>query len=133
MPTPTSQEASVSQADNSSISDAIEIYFASMYESSADKVRQVFHEDAKITGYMQGHLVELSVSDFADSVASQLPSAAEKKEPKLLEIESIQVAGETAVARVRDGYLGLIFLDTLSFLKIDERWVIYNKLFHIEG
>ena len=33
MPTLISQEASVSQADNNSISDAIETYFASMYES----------------------------------------------------------------------------------------------------
>ncbi|MBT3424984.1 MAG: nuclear transport factor 2 family protein [Gammaproteobacteria bacterium] len=115
------------------ISETIEIYFASMYESSADKVKQVFHEDAKITGYMQNQLMELSVLQFADSVAGQLPSAAEKKESKLLEIASIEVAGATAVARVRDGYLGLIFLDTLSLLKIGERWVIYNKLFHIES
>lgn len=122
----------MAQTEENLISETIEIYFASMHESSADKVRQVFHEDAKITGYMQNQLVELSVSQFADSVAGQLPSAAEKKEPKLLEIASIEVAGATAVARVRDGYLGLIFLDTLSLLKIDDRWVIYNKLFHIE-
>ena len=46
------------------------------------KVRQVFHKDAKITGYMQGSLMEQSVDSFAKFVASQTPSAAEKNEEK---------------------------------------------------
>ena len=119
--------------DKNKISEAIQLYFDSMYESSEDKVRQVFHENAKITGYMQGKLLEQSVDNFATFVASQIPSAAEKKEEKLLETLSIEIAGSTAVARVRDGYIGMVFQDTLSFLKIDDDWVIYNKLFHVES
>jgi len=45
---------------------------------------------------------------------------------------SIEIAGETAVARIRDVYLGLTFLDSLSFLKMNDSWTIYNKLFHVE-
>ena len=102
-------------------------------ESSEEKVRKVFHKDAKITGYMQGNLMEQSVDTFAKFVASQSPSAAEKNEEKLLETLSVEIAGSTAVARVRDGYIGMIFQDTLSFLKIGDDWVIYNKLFHVES
>ena len=119
--------------DQNKISEAIQLYFDSMYESSEEKVRQVFHEDAKITGYMQGNLLEQSVDNFATFVASQILSAAEKNEEKLLETLSIEIAGSTAVARVRDGYIGMVFQDTLSFLKIDDDWVIYNKLFHVES
>ena len=119
--------------DKSKISEAIQLYFDSMYESSEEKVRQVFHKDAKITGYMQGSLMEQSVDSFAKFVASQTPSAAEKNEEKLLETLSLEVVGSTAVARVRDGYLGMVFQDTLSFLKIGDDWVIYNKLFHVES
>ena len=119
--------------DKNKISEAIQLYFDSMYESSEEKVRQVFHKDAKITGYMQGSLMEQSVDSFAKFVASQTPSAAEKNEEKLLETLSLEVVGSTAVARVRDGYLGMVFQDTLSFLKIGEDWVIYNKLFHVES
>ena len=119
--------------DKNKISEAIQLYFDSMYESSEDKVRQVFHENAKITGYMQGKLLEQSVDNFAKFVASQTPSAAEKNGEKLLETLSIEIAGSTAVARVRDGYIGMVFQDTLSFLKIDDDWVIYNKLFHVES
>jgi len=119
--------------DKNKISDAIQLYFDSMYESSEEKVRQVFHKDAKITGYMQGSLMEQSIDSFAKFVASQTPSAAEKNEEKLLETLSLEVVGSTAVARVRDGYLGMVFQDTLSFLKIGDDWVIYNKLFHVES
>ena len=126
-------EGETMSEDKNKISEAIQLYFDSMYESSEEKVRQVFHKDAKITGYMQGSLMEQSVDSFAKFVASQTPSAAEKNEEKLLETLSLEVVGSTAVARVRDGYIGMVFQDTLSFLKIGDDWVIYNKLFHVES
>ena len=33
---------------------------------------------------------------------------------------------------IRDKYLGITFLDTLSLIKIDDQWSIYNKLFNVE-
>ncbi|MBT4995768.1 MAG: hypothetical protein HOM88_04790 [Hellea sp.] len=27
----------------------------------------------------------------------------------------------------------MVFLDTLSLLKVDDEWKIYNKLFHVES
>jgi hypothetical protein len=75
----------------------------------------------------------MSVSDFAGFVASQQPSPKEKGEPARLEILSVEVAGSTAAARMRDDYLGLSFLDSISLLKSDGKWSIYNKLFHVEG
>jgi hypothetical protein len=40
--------------------------------------------------------------------------------------------GTTAAVKVRDKYLGITFLDTLSLIKIDDQWSIYNKLFNVE-
>ena len=65
-------------------------------------------------------------------MSSQQPSAKDKGEAARLDILSIEIAGDTAVARVRDDYLGKTFLDSLSLLKADGEWRIYNKLFHIE-
>jgi hypothetical protein len=116
------------------IKETIQTYFDCMYESSAAKTHAAFHPSAKITGYMgEGPLAEMSVDDFASFVADKQPSAKEKGEPTRLEVLSLDVAGDTAVARVRDDYLGLTFLDTLSFIKVDDQWRIYNKLFHVEG
>ena len=120
-------------SNESQIKETIQTYFDCMYESSAEKTHAAFHPDAKITGYMNDALRQMSVGDFAKFVAGQQPSAREKGEPTRLEVLSLDIAGDTAVARVRDDYLGLTFLDTLSFVKADDGWSIYNKLFHIEG
>ena len=120
-------------SDEQQIKDTIQTYFECMYESSEGKTHAAFHPDAKITGYLEDGLKQMSVNEFADLVANQQPSAKEKGEPARLDILSIDIAGDTAVTRVRDDYLGLTYLDTLSLLKTDGNWRIYNKLFHVEG
>lgn len=119
--------------DELQIRNTIQTYFDAMYESSAEKVREAFHPAAKITGYIEDELHEMSVDEFADFVASQQPSAKEQGAPTRLDILSIDIAGATAATRVRDDYLGLTFLDSISLLNSDGRWRIYNKLFHVEG
>lgn len=119
--------------DEEQIRSTIQTYFDCMYESSAEKTHAAFHRDAKITGYLEDELHEMTVKDFADFVASQQPSAKEKGEPARLDILSVDIAGNTAAVKVRDDYLGMTFMDTLSLLKADDKWSIYNKLFHVEG
>jgi hypothetical protein len=119
--------------DEQQIRDTIQTYFDCMYESSAAKTHAAFHGNARITGYLPDGLHQMTVADFANFVASQQPSAKDKGEAARLEVLSLDIAGDTAVARVRDDYLGMTFLDTLSFLKTDGKWCIYNKLFHVEG
>jgi hypothetical protein len=75
----------------------------------------------------------MNLSEFAEFVSSQQPSPKENNDEVLLEIISCEINGSTASAKVRDGYLGMIFLDTLSFLKVNDEWKIYNKLFHVES
>ncbi len=115
------------------IRDTIQIYFECMYESSSEKTHAAFHPNAKITGYLKDNLYEMSLKDFANLVASQQPSPKEKGETVPLDILSIEIAGNTAVARVRDEYRGTTYLDTLSLLKSDGKWRIYTKLFHVEN
>ena len=120
-------------SERAAIESTIQLYFDSMHASSKDMVNAAFHPNAKITGIFGGDFLEMSRDDFGDLVASQQPSPKENGETQRVEILSVEVAGITAGARVRDDYLGFTFLDTLSFVKNDDRWVIYNKLFHIES
>jgi len=119
--------------DKQLIQQTIQVYFDSMYYSSRDKLEEAFHPSAMITGVFGGEFTEMSRDAFGDFVVSQQPSPKEKGEKAQLEILSIDIAGETAVTRVRDDYLGFTFLDTLSLVKIGDKWSIYNKLYHIEG
>ncbi len=115
------------------IEKGVQLYFDSMYESDPAKVREAFYPNAMITGYLETGLAEMTVDQFAQFVEDQQPSPKEKGEDILLEILSCEIAGETACVRVRDGYIGHVFVDTLSFLKKDDEWRIYNKLFHVES
>ena len=119
--------------DKENIQAVIQTYFDSMGESNRDKVTQAFHPNAKITGYLPKGWQEMSVSEFAGFVAAQIPAPQDTDTPVIGEIISLEIAGKTAVAKVRDQYLGMSFIDTLSFLKIGESWSIYNKLFHVES
>ena len=120
-------------SDEQQIKETVQTYFDCMYESSAEKTHAAFHPNAKITGYLEDGLHEMSVVEFAGLVSSQQPSAKEKGDAARLDIISIDIAGDTAVTRVRDDYLGMTFLDTLSLLRVEGQWSIYNKLFHVEG
>jgi len=120
-------------SNENQIEDTIRTYFDCMYESSAEKAHNAFHPNARIAGYLEDGLHQMTVSEFAKFVDSQQPSPKEKGEPARLDILSIDIAGSTAVAQVRDDYLGMTFLDTVSLLKDGGKWSIYNKLFHVEG
>ena len=98
-----------------------------------DGLTQIQFFQAMITGYLETGLAEMTVDDFADFVAAQQPSPKEQGEEILLEIVSLDIAVSTASVKVRDGYIGHVFLDTLSFLEKDGSWKIYNKLFHVES
>ena len=115
------------------IENVIQLYVDSMNESNPDKVKQAFHSNAKVVGYLHGDFMEMSVDDFAGFVASQQPSPKEKGENVVFEILSCDIEGATAAVKGRDKYLGITFLDTLSLIKVESEWKLYNKLFHVES
>jgi hypothetical protein len=119
--------------DKAQIERTVQVYFDSMFCASKEKVNEAFHPSAMITGTMGGKFVETTREGFGDFVASQQPSPKDNGETARLDIVSLDIAGETAVTRVRDDYLGYTYLDILSLVKVDGSWVIYNKLFHTEG
>ena len=119
--------------DQEQIETVVKLYIESMDESNPDKVKKAFHENAKVVGFLHGDLLQLSVNDFAGFVASQQPSPKEKGEDVEFEMLTCEIEGTTALVKIRDKYLGITFLDTLSFLKADGEWKIYNKLFNVES
>ena len=120
-------------SDQDAIQVCVAKYYQSLCTSDFEGVRSVFHPACRITGYLPTVFMEMTVEDFAGFKQSQQPSPAESGADSMLEILSIEVAGHTAAVRLRESYLGMIFLDTFGMLQVDGQWVIYNKLFHVEG
>ena len=92
------------------IQSVVEVYIDSMKEASAEKVKEAFHPNGKVVGHLHGDFLEMSTDDFAGFVSSQEPSDVD------FEILSTEIHGTTASVKVRDKYLGITFLDTLSLI-----------------
>ena len=119
--------------DKAQIDNLLQLYVDSMDESDPAKVKQAFHKNAKVVGYLHGDFMEMSTEDFANFVAAQQPPPKDKGEDVIFELLSCEIEGTTALAKVRDKYLGITFLDTLSFIKVDDKWQLYTKLFNVES
>lgn len=119
-------------SDETQIETVVQEYYDSLYESDSELVKKVFHENARIAGYLNGELLQMTAAEFAGFVGSQQPSPQANDAKQFLEIESCDIAGETACVLLRESYLGMMFFDTFSMLKVDGQWKIYNKLFFVE-
>ena len=85
---------------------------------------------------MSGDAQKQYLKDYPNSPKSiELSNPSGKKEKGenvIFEIITCEIEGTTAVVKLRDKYLGITFMDILSFIKIEGEWKIYNKLFNVE-
>ena len=107
----------------------VEHYINSAYESDGAMTRKIFDDDAKVSGHINGKLIRQTMEDWARFVEKNLPSPKEQGKTKAYEILMIDSGEETAVVKVKSEYINIMFTDTLSFLRIDDDWKIYNKVF----
>ena len=112
---------------------AVEDYINSAYESDGATTRKIFDDDAKVTGHINNKLIRQTKEDWATFVEKNIPSPKEQGKSKAYEILMVDAGEETAVVKVKSEYIDIIFTDTLSFLKIDNEWKIYNKIFEATG
>ena len=56
--------------DKEQIDNLLQLYVDSMDESDPEKVKQAFHKNAKVVGYLHGDFMEMSTEDFANFVSS---------------------------------------------------------------
>ena len=107
----------------------VEHYIISAYESDGAMTRKIFDDDAKVTGYINGKLIRQTKEDWATFVEKNIPSPKEQGKSKSYVILMVDAGEETAVVKVKSEYINIMFTDTLSFLRVDKEWKIYNKVF----
>lgn len=113
------------------IASAITGYFDLMYDADDNKFLDVFHDACLIHGLREGKLAAWSAAEFRDVMRNR-PSPAAMKSPREQEIISIeQTVPDLAIAkvRVRIGQTG--FVDHLIFHRIDGKWLVTSKAFHV--
>ncbi len=118
-------------SDIQAITFAIDGYFNLMYDVDDSRFRDVFADACIVHGIRDGKHTVRSAAEFRDFIQSR-PSPASMKSPREEAIISIdQTAPDLAIAkvRVRAGQTG--FIDHLVFHRIDDRWLITTKAFHV--
>ncbi len=113
------------------IASAINGYFDLMYDADDNRFPEVFHGACLVHGLRDGKLTAWSAGEFRDVMRSR-PSPAALKSPRDQEILSIErTLPELAIAKVRVRIGQTEFVDHLIFHRIDGKWLVTSKAFHV--
>jgi hypothetical protein len=113
------------------IASAIHGYFDLMYDADDNRFPEVFHDAALVHGLREGKLTAWSAADFREVMRGR-PSPAATKSPRDQEILTIEhTAPDLATAKVRVRIGQTCFVDHLVFHRIDGKWRVTSKAFHV--
>jgi hypothetical protein len=113
------------------IEEVLQKYGQGTHNGDGAMLKEAFHPQATIAGYYEGHLILDTRDEFVKAIES-MPIPATQDEPYKKETTSVEIAGEAALATMRELYQGLIFTNYFTLLKVDGRWSIINKAFSHE-
>lgn len=117
------------QAVDAAVRAPLEAYLRGHATGRAEDFRPAFHPDSQLWGMRNGALIRMTSEEYIGR-ASGAPAADEAQRRRW--IESIDVTGDTAVAKIVLDYPAVRFTDYMSLSRIDGRWVIVNKMFQAE-
>lgn len=92
-------------------------------------IRKAFYPDAKIMSFREGKLSSMRVEEFS-ALFTGTPAKDETQRKR--KIESLDVSGTAASAKIVLDYPAVKFTDYMNLLKIDGEWKIVNKSFFAE-
>ncbi|MET0605102.1 MAG: nuclear transport factor 2 family protein [Beijerinckiaceae bacterium] len=118
--------------DIKAIEAATKTYFDGLYEGDAAKLEQVFHPTSALTNTIDG-AIKITPRDQWCAMVRSRPSPQKSGLERHDEIVSIDFTGpDMALVKVKCQMPPRYFTDLLSFLKIDGRWQVVQKVFTTE-
>lgn len=111
---------------------ATQTYFDGVHEADIDKLASVFHPTSALTNVGDNGAIQIRPRPVWFDGMQSGPSAAKRGLARHDEILSIDITGDMALVKVKCQIPPRYFTDLLSFLKIDGRWQIVQKVFTTE-
>jgi hypothetical protein len=113
--------------DTRAITNLVGDYIRAAQTGDESLMRSVFHADSTICGYVGPDLFSAPIEQFHEWNRGNGPAPDVREQ-----IASIDIAGTIASVRVElDHWTGHRFTDYFNLLKIDGRWWVMNKVFHM--
>jgi hypothetical protein len=119
-------------SDLNEIRAAAETYLDGLYEGDVAKLGAVFHPTCALTAIVDGKLSNIPRDQWFELVKNrESPQAAGKaRDDMILAIDLI--GPEMAHVKLKCAVPPRYFTDILSFLKIDGRWQIAQKVYRVD-
>ena len=107
-------------------------YHDALHRGDVTLLATVFHPQAHYATASDGTLLQMDMPSYLPVVAARRSPQA-GGEARWFRIDAIERIGPvTASVRVRSRMLGKHFDDLLSLIRIDGRWQIIAKVFHVQ-
>lgn len=119
--------------DLNNVKEVIENYIKGTYEADISLLKNVFHEKARMSGYLGDELIIGGPEPFYEDLKSH-PSMKENKDKYVPIITYIDVTGNIASATLYEtGFFGnLCIEDHFHLIKSEnEEWKIISKVFSV--
>jgi putative lumazine-binding protein len=111
---------------------AVQRYFDLMYDSDPSRFDRVFRPSAQLHGFREGQMTMWPAQTFKEVLASR-PSPQSQDAPRQEEILLVDFASaDQALVKVRVRINTIVFVDYLTYHRIDGDWLITSKAFHVE-
>jgi Putative lumazine-binding len=116
----------------SGLTGAVQRYFDLMYDSDVAHFDRVFRSSAHLHGFREGQMTVWPAATFKEIIGGR-PSPRSQNAPREEEILLIDFASaDQALVKVRVRINAVIFVDYLTYHRIDGDWLITSKAFHVE-
>ena len=107
----------------------LENYLKGHATGEAEYFKKAFHTEGNLIWIRDGKVMTRSFAEYIGG-ASGKPPADEAKRKRW--VESVDIAGNAAMAKIILDYPTVKFVDYMSLLKINGEWKIINKSFYTE-
>ena len=115
--------------EHEAIASALQHYIDGARSGKGDDMKPAFHKDATIFGYTGPDLLAGPIQQLFDWNDGNGPAT--KLQAR---IASIDLIGTVATVRLElDNWTGSRFTDLFTLLKVDGKWQIMNKGFHLHS
>lgn len=117
--------------DRAAIEAAAQTYLDGLYEGDADKIGSVFHETSALTWEEAGEIKVWPRAEWLAAVRARPSPKAQglARRDEILTVD--QSSPGSAFVKLNCAIPPRFFTDYLSFLKIDGRWQLAQKVFSV--
>lgn len=115
------------------MSAALEKYFDLMYDCDVANFDAVFATTAQLHGFREGKMNCWPAAQYKEVLAGRTSPKAQGA-PRESQVILLDFSAPTqALAKVRVRIGDMVFVDYLSYHKIDGRWLVTSKAYHREA